>query len=136
MTPTSTSAAEKTSRREVQAVWNTPPVSASTCTSAPARGTGKKSKTECLLCPAPPTAYTDPNTYDRSDLSDIDMGNGNGKSIQVVYRCPSLGTITSGDSSCDHEVSRRILLGNTSMEKMNKKVYGSKYVPRSTQVAI
>jgi hypothetical protein len=58
-------------------------------------GTGKKSKTECLLCPAPPAAYTDPNTYDRANLSDIDMSNG--KSIQVVYRCPSLGAITSGD---------------------------------------
>ena len=83
------------------------------------RGTGKKSKTECLLCPAPPAAYTDPNTYDGADLSDIDMGNG--KSIQVVYRYPSLGTIISGDSSCDPEIHRRISLGNASMAKMNKR---------------
>jgi hypothetical protein len=55
---------------------------------------------------------------------------GNGKSIQVVYRCPSLGTIISGDSSCEPEaIHRRITLGYASMAKMSKKVYGSKYVP-------
>jgi hypothetical protein len=61
---------------------------------------------------------------------------GNGKSIQVVYRYPSLGTIISGDSSCNHEINRRISLGKASMAQMNRKVYGSKYVPWSTQVTI
>ena len=61
---------------------------------------------------------------------------GNGKSIQVTYRYPSLGTIISGDSSCEHEINRRISLGYASMAKMSKKVYGSKYVPWSTQVTI
>jgi hypothetical protein len=97
------------------------------------RGTGKKSKTECLFCSAPPAAYTDPSTYDGTDLSDTDMGNG--KSIQVVPRYPSLGTIISGDSSCEPEIHRRIGLGYGSMAKMKNKVYGSKYVPWSTQVA-
>jgi hypothetical protein len=67
------------------------------------RGTGKKSKTECLFCPAPPATYTDPSTYDGVDRSDIDMGNG--KSIQVVSRYPSLRTIISGDSSCEPEIT-------------------------------
>ena len=97
-------------------------------------GSGKKSKTECLFCSAPTTAYTDPSTYDGTDFSDIDMGNG--KTIQVTYRYPSLGTIISGDSSCEHEINRRISLGYASMAKMSKKVYGSKYVPWSTQVTI
>jgi hypothetical protein len=60
----------------------------------------------------------------------------NGKPIQVVYRYPSLGTTISGDSSCDPEINRRISFGNASVAKMNNKVYGSKYVPWSTQVAI
>jgi hypothetical protein len=81
-----------------------------------------------------PAAYTDPSTYDGTDFSDIDMGNG--KSIQVTYRYPPLGTIISGDSSCEHEINRRISLGYASMAKMSKKVYGSKYVPWSTQVTI
>jgi hypothetical protein len=87
-----------------------------------------------VFCPAPPAAYTDPSTYDGADRSDIDMGNG--KSIQVVSRCPSLGTIISGDSSCEPEIHRRIALGYGSMAKMNNKVYGSKHVPWSTQVTI
>jgi hypothetical protein len=100
------------------------------------RGTGKKSKTECLFCPAPPAAYTDPSTYDGADRSDIDMGNG--KSMQVVSRYPSLGTIISGNSSCEPEINRRVGLGYASMAKMNNKVciYGSKYIPWSTQVTI
>jgi hypothetical protein len=102
------------------------------------RGTGKKSKTECLFCPAPPAAYTDPSTYDGAALSDIDMGNG--KSIQVVSRCPSLGTIISG-SAATQAASQRPNTGSRSdiygsVAKMNNKVYGSKYVPWSTQVAI
>jgi hypothetical protein len=96
-------------------------------------GTGKKSKTECLFCPAPPAAYTDPNTYDRADQSDIDMGNG--KSIQVVSRYHSLGTIISGDSSCEPEIHRRITLGYASMAKMSKKVYGFQICTWPTQVA-
>jgi hypothetical protein len=63
-----------------------------------------------VFCPAPPAAYTDPNTYDGAGRSDIDMGNG--KSIQVVSRYPSLGTIISGDSSCEEpEIHRQIALG-------------------------
>jgi hypothetical protein len=66
---------------------------------------GKKFKTECLFCSASPAAYADPSTYDGADLSDIDMGQG--KSIQCVLRnAPSLGTITSGDSSCEPEICR------------------------------
>jgi hypothetical protein len=76
-------------------------------TSAPA-ASGKKSKTECLFCSASPAAYADPSTYDGADLSDSDMGNG--KSIQVVFRCPSLGTTISGDSSCEPEISREELV--------------------------
>jgi hypothetical protein len=97
------------------------------------RGTGTKSKTECLFCPAPPAAYIDPTTYDGADLSNIDMDNG--KSIQVVSRCPSLGTTTSGNSSCEPEINRRIGLGYASMAKIKNKVYGS-YIPWSTQVTI
>jgi hypothetical protein len=94
---------------------------------------GKTSKTECLFCSASPAAYADPSTCDGADLSDIDMGNG--KSIQVVHQYPSLGTIISGNSGCEPEINRRIGLGYGSME-MKTKVYGSPYVPWSTQVAI
>jgi hypothetical protein len=70
------------------------------------------------VCPAPPAAYTDPSNYDGADLSDIGMGNG--KSIQVTHRCLSLGTTISGDSSCEHEINRRISLGNASMAKKDE----------------
>jgi hypothetical protein len=57
---------------------------------------------------ASPAAYADPSTYDGACLSDSDMGNG--KPIQVVFRCPSLGAIISGDSSCEPEISREELV--------------------------
>jgi hypothetical protein len=57
---------------------------------------------------------------------------GQGKSIN----CPSLGTIICGDSSCGPEINRRIGLGYGSIAKMKNKIYGSKYVPWPTQVAI
>jgi hypothetical protein len=75
-------------------------------------------------CSAPRRQLRTPTptpVYGRADLSDIDMGNG--KSIQVFYRCPSLGTIISGDSSCDHEINRRISLGSASMARIKKKVW-------------
>jgi hypothetical protein len=97
---------------------------------------GKKSKTKCIFCSAPPAAYTDPSTCDcdGADLTDIDMGQG--KSIQCVFQCLSLGTIICGDSSCGPEINRGIGLGYGSMAKMKNKVYGSKFVPWPTQVAI
>jgi hypothetical protein len=61
---------------------------------------------------------------------------GKGKLIQVVFRYPSLGTVISGDSSCEPEIRLRIGVGCGSMAKMKNKVYGSKHVPWPTQVAI
>jgi hypothetical protein len=74
---------------------------------------GKKSKTECLFCNALPAAYTDTDTHDGADMSDINMGNG--KTIQVVHQCTVMG-----NSSCDPEIRRRIR-ARVRLDSENKK---------------
>ena len=55
----------------------------------------KPSKTEILFVSAPPSYYHDPNTFDNTDLSPIELGEG--KFIPITDRFCYLGKIMSRD---------------------------------------
>ena len=66
----------------------------------------KKSKTECLFVAAPPSAYTDPATFDGADLSNIDLGEG--FYFPIVFLFCYLGSVFTSDGKDDEDVKARI----------------------------
>ena len=66
----------------------------------------KKSKTEILFCCKPPHLYEDPDTYDNTDLSNIELGEG--RFIPIVDSFCYLGSVCSRDCSDALDVQNRI----------------------------
>ena len=69
-----------------------------------------KSKTEILFCSKPLHLYTDPDTYDNTDLSDIVLPSGN--FIPIVAEFLYLGSILERDCSDRRGVENRIQKAN------------------------
>ena len=77
-----------------------------------------KVKTLVLFCAAPSSTYTDPDTYDNTDLSDIVLPSGN--VIPIVSKAKYLGSMMSRDSTDDTDVDARITAASRAFGALSK----------------
>ena len=83
----------------------------------------KKSKSEVLFCSKPAIMYDDPETFDGTNLSDIDLGDG--ISIPIVSKFPYLGSILSRDCTDILDVEARILKAGQAFGALRKCLFSS-----------
>ena len=80
----------------------------------------KPPKTEILLVSAPPSCYHDPNTFDNTDLSPIELGEG--KFIPITDRFCYLGKIMSRDCRDDLDIINRIKRAGNAFGAIRKSI--------------
>ena len=85
-----------------------------------------KVKTLVLFCAAPSSTYTDPDTYDNTDLSDIVLPSGN--VIPIVSKAKYLGSMMSRDSTDDTDVDARIKAAARAFGALSKCVFKSRRI--------
>ena len=92
-----------------------------------------KVKTLVLFCAAPSSTYTDPDTYDNTDLSDIVLPSGN--VIPIVSKAKYLGSMMSRDSTDDTDVDARITAASRAFGALSKCVFKSRSISLSAKRA-
>jgi hypothetical protein len=85
-----------------------------------------KVKPLVLFCAAPPSTYTDPSTYDNTDLSDIAFPSGN--MIPIVSEAKYLGSMMSRDCTDDTDVDARIKAASRAFSALSKCVFKSRNI--------
>ena len=86
----------------------------------------KLSKTEILFVPAPANCYKDPKTYDNTDLSNVDLGNGEFFPIVDVF-C-YLGSMLSYDCSDTEDVRSRISKASSAFGAVRDEIFANRNV--------
>ena len=84
---------------------------------------GRNSKSEILFCPAPPHVYTDAETYDDADLSDVQLPGG--LTMPVVFFFKYLGDIISSDGTDVRAVEARLTDAGKAFGALRKGVFAS-----------
>ena len=87
------------------------------------RPAGKDSKTEILFCSKPPRMYKDPSTYDVTDLSDIDLGDGD--YLPIVLQFLYLGSVISSDCTDTLDVRTRIEKAGNAFGALSENIFRS-----------
>ena len=91
----------------------------------------KPPKTEILLVSAPPSCYHDPNTFDNTDLSPIELGEG--KFIPITDRFCYLGKIMSRD---DLDIINRIKRAGNAFGAIRKSIFSNSNVSTSVKASV
>ena len=87
---------------------------------------GKDSKSAVLFCPAPPHVYTDAETYDDADLSDVQLPGG--LTMPVVFFFKYLGDIISSDGTDVRAVEARLTDASKAFGALRKGLFTSHQV--------
>ena len=88
--------------------------------------TDMKVKTMVLFCPAPPSVYADPVTFDGVDLSDIPLPNGN--VVPIVLKARYLGSMVSREGTDDMDVDARVAAATRAFGALSSCVFRSKNI--------
>ena len=91
-------------------------------------------KTEILLVSAPPSCYHDPNTFDNTDLSPIELGEG--KFIPITDRFCYLGKIMSRDCRDDLDIINRIKRAGNAFGAIRKSIFSNSNVSTSVKASV
>ena len=86
----------------------------------------KPSKTEVLFVAKPPKSYTNPETYDDTDLSDIELGNQT--FFPVVDKFCYLGTYISRDCKDSVDVTHRIRKAGNAFGALKKSLFSNRSI--------
>ena len=86
----------------------------------------KDSKTEVLFVPAPANTYTDPETFDNVDLSNVQLGNNT--FFPIVKTFCYLGSILTYDCSDTEDVTRRIAKASGAFGAVRSQLFTSRNV--------
>ena len=87
---------------------------------------GKDSKTEILFVSAPKHTYTEPDTYDNCDLSDVQLGDGT--FLPVVDKFCYLGSILSRDCSDEKDIAKRITKASNAFGSVRSQLFSNQNV--------
>lgn len=94
----------------------------------------KGSKSEVLFCSKPWHLYSDPSTFDGTDLSPIPLpGNG---FMEVVDRFPYLGDIVARDSGDSVAVDARIAAGCKAFGALRGCIFSSSTITNEAKKAV
>ena len=88
-----------------------------------AGNTTKMSKSEILFVSAPTSMYEDPVTFDNTDLSNVELGDG--VYMPVTSQMRYLGTILSRDGSDDADVAARIVAAGNAFGSLRSCLFSS-----------
>ena len=91
----------------------------------------KPSKSEALFCSKSRSMYTEPDTYDNADLSNIDLGGG--LFIPIVAMFVYLGSILSRDCSDELDVDARIKKAGNAFGALRPRLFASTNVSHASK---
>ena len=86
----------------------------------------KPSKTEVLFVAKPPKSYTDPATYDNTDLTNIEFGNRN--FFPVVEKFCYLGTFITRYCKDFYDVTNRIKKAGNAFGSLRSSLFSNKSI--------
>ena len=81
------------------------------------------SKSEILFCPKPKQLYINPETYDETDLSDVNIGNN--RCIPIAAEFPYLGSIVNRECTDENDVHSRIEKAGKAFGALRKCLFSS-----------
>ena len=84
------------------------------------------SKSEILFCPKPSCMYTDPDTFDNADLSNVSLGGD--RYIPIVDKFTYLGSVISSEYTDEADVDARIEKAGNAFGSLRKCLFSSTQV--------
>ena len=94
----------------------------------------KPSKTEVLFVSAPTKSYHDPSTFDGTDLSPIDLGEG--KFVPITDNVCYLGKIMSRDCTDNLDIVNRIKRASNAFGALRKSIFSNAKVSSKVKASV